>query len=350
MAERVRLAPDYDISRIIKGGWQLAGGHGAIDPQQAIRDMFDYYNAGITTFDCADIYTGVEELIGTFLSKLAAERGTKEAQKVQVHTKYVPDRDMLGKLTKRDVENAVHRSRKRLRVEQLDLVQFHWWDFDIDQYVEVGLMLESLRQAGAIRNLGLTNFDAEHVDQMAHAGVKILTNQVQYSVLDRRPEKSLQRYSQEHDISLLCYGGLAGGFIAENYLDKPEPEFEKIYGNRSLVKYKLIIDDLGGWGVFQDVLHKLKEVGANRGLTISETAILYVLGKPQVSGVIVGARNNQYINSIKNIGDKKLTDTEIAEIDNTADAVHLLEGDVYGLERSDQKHAGIMKYNLNTEV
>ena len=51
---------------VIKGGWHLAGDHGRIDRAQAIRDMATFVEAGITTFDCADIYTGVEEMIGDF--------------------------------------------------------------------------------------------------------------------------------------------------------------------------------------------------------------------------------------------------------------------------------------------
>jgi len=57
---RISLSGDYAISRIIKGGWHLAGDHGDIDPEQAQKDMATFVDAGITTFDCADIYTGVE--------------------------------------------------------------------------------------------------------------------------------------------------------------------------------------------------------------------------------------------------------------------------------------------------
>ena len=62
----IELAPGYSISRLLKGGWQLAGGHGEVDRARAIADMAPYDEAGITTFDCADIYTGVEEMIGEF--------------------------------------------------------------------------------------------------------------------------------------------------------------------------------------------------------------------------------------------------------------------------------------------
>jgi aryl-alcohol dehydrogenase-like predicted oxidoreductase len=66
MIPRITIAPAYDISRIIKGGWHLAGDHGPIDPDQALRDMAAFVEAGITTMDCADIYAGVESRIGEF--------------------------------------------------------------------------------------------------------------------------------------------------------------------------------------------------------------------------------------------------------------------------------------------
>ena len=65
-ATHIDLAPGYRISRLIKGGWQLAGGHGPVAHAHALADMAAFVEAGITTFDCADIYTGVESLIGRF--------------------------------------------------------------------------------------------------------------------------------------------------------------------------------------------------------------------------------------------------------------------------------------------
>ena len=75
--ERHELSLLHNISRVIKGGWQLAGGHGAIDREQAIQNMLLYVRAGITTFDCADIYTGVEALIGEFLQRHTEPNATR---------------------------------------------------------------------------------------------------------------------------------------------------------------------------------------------------------------------------------------------------------------------------------
>ena len=122
--ERFELATSYTISRIIKGGWHLAGGHGKISEQQALEDMEAFVRAGISTFDCADIYTGVEELIGRFLKSRKERFQSGDLPEVQIHTKYVPDYDMLHRLTREDTTRIIDRSLLRLGVERLDLVQF----------------------------------------------------------------------------------------------------------------------------------------------------------------------------------------------------------------------------------
>ena len=181
---RAQLAPGYTISRLLKGGWQLAGGHGPVDTAAALADMDRFVDAGITTFDCADIYTGVEALIGEWLKRRGA-RGA--ARPVQVHTKYVPDLDRLPTHSRADVVRGVDRSLARLGVDRLDLVQLHWWDYDVPGYVDAAAWLDELRRAGKIRHIGLTNFDQRRLAEIVAAGIPIVSHQVQYSVLDRRP-------------------------------------------------------------------------------------------------------------------------------------------------------------------
>ena len=79
VVETAELAPGYSISRVIRGGWQLAGGHGAIDRERAVDDLIAALDAGVFTFDCADIYTGVEELYGAMRARLVATRGAASA-------------------------------------------------------------------------------------------------------------------------------------------------------------------------------------------------------------------------------------------------------------------------------
>ena len=92
--QRIRLAPDYEISRVIRGGWQLASDHGAVKSDDPVADMVAFADAGITTFDCADIYTGVEETIGRFRLRYRDLRGEEALGRIKVHTKFVPDLDV----------------------------------------------------------------------------------------------------------------------------------------------------------------------------------------------------------------------------------------------------------------
>ena len=209
---------DYTISSMLVGGWQLSHGHrqGAIDEQRLQSDLLRMARAGLTTFDCADIYTGVEECFGRFAAR--SEKDLKQdGIELQFHTKYVPDQDVLPSLTERDVARTIERSLRRLGVERLDLVQFAWWNYDVPGYVETALWLTELQRAGKIRHLGITNFDVPRTREMLDAGVPLVCNQVQYSVLDRRPEHGMVRLAEERNLSLLCYGTLAGGFLSERF-------------------------------------------------------------------------------------------------------------------------------------
>jgi aryl-alcohol dehydrogenase-like predicted oxidoreductase len=334
---RIELQPSYSISRVIKGGWQLSGGHGTVDEKQALRDMWAFVEAGITTFDCADIYTGVEELIGKFIL---------ECKQVQIHTKYVPDLDELPRLTKAYTEKIIDRSLIRLGVDRLDLVQFHWWDYSVPYYIDTASHLIDLQRAGKIRYIGVTNFDAPHLRELLDAGIPVIANQVQYSVFDHRPERNLQRLAEEFGIFLLCYGTLAGGFLNERYLgihEIPVP-----LENRSLVKYSLIIEEFGGMELFQSILHALEKIANKYNVGIGEVATQYILQKPHVAGVIIGARNTDHLENIRKLSFFQLDDEDFVEIKTVVSQARGPRGPVYDLERDRSgKHGKIMKYNLN---
>src|SRR5882672_2490074 len=230
---RTRLTPQYEISRVIKGGWQLAGDHGPVDPATADRDMAAFVEVGITTFDCADIYTGVEAMIGSF-----RVRHPQLAAQTQIHTKFVPDLASLACVNSAYVERIIDRSLQRLHTDRLDLVQFHWWDYAVPGFVEAALALEQLRVKGKIARIGVTNFDVPHLMELLDAGVPIAAHQLQYSLLDARAENGMIQACRTRSISLLCYGTVAGGFLSDRWLAQPEPV--QAFGNRSLTKYKLV--------------------------------------------------------------------------------------------------------------
>ena len=345
--DRIELQNGYSISRIIKGGWHLAGGHGSVDEREAIADMRAFVAAGITTFDCADIYTGVEELIGKFLKSHKAEFNSGDLAPLQIHTKYVPDYSALATLTQEDTAAIIDRSLQRLGVAQLDLVQFAWWDYSIPGYVEAAGHLKDLQQQGKIRHIGITNFDAKHIKKLVDAGIPIISNQLQYSVLDHRAQQDSQALAETYDIPFLCYGSIAGGFISDRYLNEPDPKAP--LENRSLIKYRLIIDEFGGYALFQKLLNKLRLIANKHEVDIAEVAMAYVLQKPKAASVIVGARNQKHIKKLQKVANIKLDTEDLANIKSMVDQSQGPNGPVNNLERDKTgKHGSIMRYNLNS--
>jgi aryl-alcohol dehydrogenase-like predicted oxidoreductase len=346
--ETTELAPGYRISRLLRGGWQLAGGHGPVEEERAIADMTAFLDAGITAFDCADIYTGVESMIGRFRARLAAERGAAALASLKVHTKFVPDWSDLGRVDAAYVRGIVERSLKRLRQERLDLVQFHWWNYAVPGAVEAAGALVDLQREGKVDRIGGTNFDAPHTRALLDAGVPLVSMQVQYSLLDARPEHGLAALCAERGVGLLCYGTVAGGFLSERWLGAPEPAGP--FANRSLTKYKLIIDDFGGWDLFQELLRALDRIARRHEAGIAAVATRWVLDRPQVAGAIVGARYAEHLPANLKVFAFTLDADDRAAIAAVLARRRGPEGDTFALERDREgRHGRIMKYDLNRE-
>ncbi|WP_439596368.1 aldo/keto reductase [Falsiroseomonas sp.] len=342
--QRFDLAPGYSISRILRGGWQLAGGHGEIARDRAIAEMRAFIEAGVTTFDCADIYTGVEEMIGDFRATLSpAERA-----RMQVHTKFVPDWSDLPRVDLAYVTRIIDRSLQRLRTEQLDLVQFHWWNYETPGWLEAAQHLDRLRQQGKIRHIAGTNFDTPHASAMIEAGVPLVSMQVQYSLLDRRPAGALAGLCAARGMTLLCYGTVAGGFLSARWLGQTAPA--EPMANRSLIKYRLIIEEFGGWDAFQALLRAMDGVARKHGVSLTAVATRWVLDQPHVAGAIVGARYAEHLADnltvfrfALNAADRAALEAVLAQAPGPA-------GDTYTLERDrDGPHGRIMKYDLNRD-
>ncbi len=339
--ERIEIAPGYSISRLLKGGWHLAGGHGSVDRDQAIRDMAQFVEAGITSFDCADHYIGVEQLIGDF------RRAHPDlARQIQVHTKYVPDLAALPTLTRQDTERIIDRSLQRLGVECLDLVQFYWWDWSIPGAIDTALVLHDLMKAGKIARLGVTNFNTERFAELRDADVPFTVHQLQYSLVDRRPDWKMLDYCRAHGVAVLTYGHLLGGFFAAEWLGQPEPAAP--LANRSLTKYKLIIDEFGGWDLFQELLAALDRVARRHGVGIGEVAVRWVLDRPGIAGCIVGATSTRHLAANLRIAGIRLSREDRMEIAYVTDRRRGPPFDCYDLEGDRSgRHGSIMRYNQN---
>jgi aryl-alcohol dehydrogenase-like predicted oxidoreductase len=283
---RFAFTPDLTICRLLSGMWQVSGGHGRIDPTRAVEAMLAYHDAGFTTWDLADHYGPAEDLIGAFRQALVARRGDAALAGVEAFTKWVPP---PGPMTRAIVEEAVAVSRRRMRVDRLDLLQFHWWDYGDRRYLDALKHLADLRDGGQIRHLALTNFDTERLAVIADSGIRIVSNQVQYSLVDRRPAARMAEFCAAHGIALLTYGTLLGGLLSETWLGRPEPGRSELT-TVSQQKYNNMIEAWGGWELFQELLGALQPIADKHRVGIAAIGARYILDSPAVAGVIIGAR------------------------------------------------------------
>jgi aryl-alcohol dehydrogenase-like predicted oxidoreductase len=284
--QRFELAPGLTICRIVNGMWQVAGGHGRVDFEQALTSMTAHTDAAFTSWDLADHYGPAEDLVGEFRRRYAAEHGDPALDALQFFTKWVP---RPGPMARPTVEAAVDRSRRRMNMAALDLLQFHWWDYSDGRYLDALAHLTDLRDTGTIRHLGLTNFDSERLTGILDAGIPIVSNQAQFSLIDRRPEARMVRVCLERDVRLLAYGTLCGGLLSERFLGQREPR-GSVLDTVSLQKYKRMVDAWGGWVLFQELLVALQEVARRHAVSIATVSVRWVLDRPAVAGAILGRR------------------------------------------------------------
>lgn len=342
--ERTELAPGYSVSRLIHGGWQFSAGHRLSGPEldDAVEVLVESADLGVTTFDCADIYTGVEELYGRFLTTW---RSTSTSTPIQIHTKLVPDEADLPGVDRRYVEGIVHRSLERLGVERLDLVQLYWWRDDVPGMEDAAGWLADLRDEGKIRHVAVTNLDVDRVRRIEAAGVELVSDQVQYSLLDRRPETRLVAHCRERGMGIIAFGALAGGFLTDRWLEREEPDE---LANRSLVKYRLIIDEFGGWSAYRALLDELAAIAREKGVETSAVALRFVLDQPRVVAVVAGATRRGQMRRNAAAFTFRLSPEDHARLRRQTETAPGPSGAVFELERDrDGPHGRIMKYDLN---
>ena len=329
------------LSRVFKGNWQLAGGHGEVDIHSAIEDLFNFVEYGVNVFDVGDIYTGVEEIVGAFLKRYKAIHGPTKFNELSIHTKFVPDLNALDDLTKQDIRFVIERSLQRLGLDRLHLVQFHWWDFSKGDFVKAGQYLEDLRQEGLIEHIGVTNFDQKHLKMLLDAGMEVASNQIQFSLLDPRPFNGMLEFAQEHNIAIFAYGVLAGGLLGYR-----NPMYDPT--NRSHIKYKLIIDEVTH-EYYDEVLGAVSHLADKYQTTVANIATRFVLQTKGVSSAILGPRNTKHSQEIEHLFDFDLSKEDYESLFNFIKRLlSETKDDIYSYERNREgPHGRIMKYNLN---
>lgn len=289
--DRLRLSDRLEISRALTGLWQVADiekDGATIDPETGAGWLADYAAAGFDSFDMADHYGSAEIIAGRLLARDLSPRP-------MVATKWCPP---PGPMTAEVVRAGVQERLQRLGVERIDLLQFHWWSFQHPAWLDALHELARLRAEGLIAELGVTNFDAAHFNLALSDGVPLLTNQVSFSLIDRRAAGDLAAVCERHGAWLLGYGTLNGGFLSDRWLGQPEPA---AVADWSKMKYHRFIRTAGGWAAFQTVLAAAAQVARKHGVSISNVATRWVLEQSRVAGVIIGARLGERFHAADNL-------------------------------------------------
>ncbi|KAF4964599.1 hypothetical protein FSARC_7505 [Fusarium sarcochroum] len=242
---------ERQLPRIFSGLWQMSSPAWGAAPMSKIVDQFStHVQSGFTAFDMADHYGDAEVIYGRFRNLYPYKDAMFTA------TKYCVFHPMT--VTREAVQANVGERCQRLQQDVIDLLQFHWQFWDNEQYLTA---LRYLSEDQRVSKIGLCNFDTEHLEQVLDGGVKIHTNQVQ-----------------------------CGGFIADKWLNKPEPDVYDSMITPSQRKYHGMICSWGGWDLFQELLAVLGTIATKHGVNISNVATRWVLDFPYVGAVIIGAR------------------------------------------------------------
>lgn len=281
-AERIAIAPDLEISRVITGLWQIADMERdgrALDLDATASAMRPYVEAGCTTFDMADHYGSAELIAGKY-------RKAHPDLPVQLFTKWVPK---PGAISRDDVRAAVERAADRLQGRPIDLMQFHAWTFADAHWLDALNFLGDLRSDGLIRHIGVTNFDAAHLRIAVASGIPVVTNQVSFSLLDQRAAGRMSDVCAQYGVKLLAYGTVAGALLSGRWQARPAPPKDDLK-TWSLMKYGRFLQAAGGWDALQRVLAVTSQIANKHRVSMANVACRHILDFPAVASVIIGAR------------------------------------------------------------
>ena len=317
--ENIELAPGYTIPRIINGGWQIQGQN----PEDVKALLGSQADAGLIAFETSDTYPDGENLLGAFQ---ALRRRNKETP-VRIHTRYSPD-VTSGPPTSMAVAKVVDDALLRLRSEQIDMLQLQWWQLETGGWLDVYGWLCELQQVGKIGRVGLSNFNLTALQTILDAGLPVVSNQVQISLVDQRALAAMSDLCLAHDVSLLAYGPLCGGFLTG---PKPDPALASdIEYSR---EYRLMVDLFGGWALLQDLVAVLTRIAEEHAVTPGVVALRWVLDCPGVSAVLLGASNPRNIARNLKVFELQLTDQDRADIDQILAQMKAPHGGPGELER-----------------
>jgi aryl-alcohol dehydrogenase-like predicted oxidoreductase len=303
------------VSRIAFGAMTLGQGtlvgelKTNIDQNTADRMVAMSLDAGVNFIDTADMYTSGESEI--MLGK--ALKGKRHDAVIATKCGFRGgDAITSCGLSYRYILAAVEASLKRLSTDYIDLYLLHIPD-PITPLEETARALDDVVKRGFVRYVGFCNYPAWKAQKLLdvqekHGLVRAVTSQMYYSLLGRDLEHEFASFLEANGLGLMVWSPLASGFLAGKYTrENPAPEASR----RSKFDFPPIDSEKG-----YEVVAKLQEISEKIGATIPQIAIAWVLSKPFVSSVIIGANNTSQLEDNLGAADLNLEQEDIRILDD----------------------------------
>jgi len=288
------------VSEITYGNWVTHGSQ--VDDSAAIATVHAALEAGITTFDTADVYanTLAEEVLG---KALAGQRRESLEIFTKVYFPTGPKGPNDTGLSRKHIMESINGSLRRLGTDYVDLYQAHRFDYETPLEETFQAFADVVRQGKALY-IGVSEWTAEQLRE-GHAlakslGIQLISNQPQYSALWRVIEGKVVPTSEELGISQIVWSPMAQGVLSGKYLPgQPVPEGSRATDEKSGARFieSFLRDEV------LEAVQRLKPVAEQAGLSMPQLAIAWVLQNPNVASALVGAsRPEQLAETVKASG------------------------------------------------
>jgi aryl-alcohol dehydrogenase-like predicted oxidoreductase len=298
-----------NVSRICFGTWQFGGDWGPVDRNEGIAAVRAALDAGVTFFDTAQAYG-----FGKSESLLAEALGDDiHRDDVIVATKgglRSVDGGVQRDSSPAYLRDGVEQSLRALGVDAIDLYQVHWPDHQTP-FDETGAALKELVDAGKIRHVGVSNFSPAEMDQLSRT-IEVESDQPPYNLFNRAVEADVLPYCREQDIGTLVYGPLSHGLLSGRFDPSTLDENDWRRGHEPFAGEALERN--------LEAVERLTGFAEQRGCTLPQLAVAWVLAQPGVHVAITGARRPAHVEGIAPAAEIHLSDDELAQIEELTSA------------------------------
>jgi aryl-alcohol dehydrogenase-like predicted oxidoreductase len=297
------------VSRICFGTWQFGGDWGAVERDEAIAAVRTALDQGVTFFDTAQAYgfgdseSLLAEALGADIHRDDVIVATKGGLR-QVDGGI--ERDASPEFLREGVEHSL----RHLGVEAIDLYQVHWPDRGTP-FAETGAALKELVDEGKIRHVGVSNFSPAEMGELSDT-IEVETDQPPYNLFNRDIEADVLPWCREHDVGLLVYGPLSHGLLSGRFDPSDLADDDWRRGHEPFEGEALERN--------LEAIERLSEFAGQRGHTLPQLAVAWVLAQPGVHVAITGARRPAHVEGIAPAAEIELTEADLAEIDELAGA------------------------------